>query len=353
MRIVAVVVSLQSVGSSHSPNTASLRGKCPRRPWPKKRSLCTYWCGTTSIWSWTWSCRRMRYVRGGSVDSSRWLVGGLFLGAFVMWHCIALMLPCVFGSAAGCGAPGSEGAHPAGAGGVSGPPGVRPGAAETRCRPHTQQRTGLDQWVLGPGLLTFQWLHPVPLNVDACVFQSCRRRWAPGTLSCVSWCCSTETSRGPRRDWRASLSCSANSDRWNSLRTETSLLFTCCTERNSPSSASAQSFVEMVSPVAVHWMFPVCTHNTASFCNTRQHRRSFLLSQCKRFPLVSSRHRTSTWRWSGSSPVGVSVVSFACSQTGHFQHHSGWTAPSVVAQQTVYISQVERQGSSFQCVTTD
>lgn len=69
----------------------------------------------------------------------------LVADAFVMSHCIALMLLVCFGSAAGCGAPGSERAHPAGTGCMSGPPGVNPGAAETLCRPDTLQRTGLDQ----------------------------------------------------------------------------------------------------------------------------------------------------------------------------------------------------------------
>lgn len=69
-----------------------------------------------------------------------------FTDAFVRSHCIALMLPvCVLVPAAGCGAPGSERAHPAGAGCVSGPPGVHPGAAQTHRRPDTQQRAGLDQ----------------------------------------------------------------------------------------------------------------------------------------------------------------------------------------------------------------
>lgn len=58
--------------------------------------------------------------------------------------CIALMLLSGFGSAAGCRAPGSEGAHPSGAGCVPGPPGVNPGASQTLLRPHTLQRTGLD-----------------------------------------------------------------------------------------------------------------------------------------------------------------------------------------------------------------
>lgn len=52
---------------------------------------------------------------------------------------------CVFGSAAGCGAPGSERAHPAGAGRVSGPPGINPGTDEILCRPDILQLTGLDQ----------------------------------------------------------------------------------------------------------------------------------------------------------------------------------------------------------------
>lgn len=65
--------------------------------------------------------------------------------AFGMAHCIALMLIVYMISAAGCGALGSERAHPAGAGSVSGPPGVNPSAAQTHCRPDTLQRTGLDQ----------------------------------------------------------------------------------------------------------------------------------------------------------------------------------------------------------------
>lgn len=68
-----------------------------------------------------------------------------FTDAFVRSHCIALIAALVFASAAGCGAPGSEGAHPAGAGGVSGPPGVHPGAAQALLGPHTLHHTGLDQ----------------------------------------------------------------------------------------------------------------------------------------------------------------------------------------------------------------
>lgn len=63
----------------------------------------------------------------------------------------ALRLCCLWflgGFAAGCRAPGSEGAHPAGAGCVSGPPGVHPGAAEAHSRPHTLKRTRMEQWVL-------------------------------------------------------------------------------------------------------------------------------------------------------------------------------------------------------------
>lgn len=60
-------------------------------------------------------------------------------------RCIALMLLSGFGSAAGYGAPGSEGAHPSGAGCVPGPPRVHQGASQTLLRPHTLQHTGLDQ----------------------------------------------------------------------------------------------------------------------------------------------------------------------------------------------------------------
>lgn len=68
-----------------------------------------------------------------------------FTDAFVRSHCTALIAALVFASAAGCGAPGSEGAHPAGAGRVSGPPGVHPGAAQALLGPHTLHHTGLDQ----------------------------------------------------------------------------------------------------------------------------------------------------------------------------------------------------------------
>lgn len=47
-------------------------------------------------------------------------------------------------------------------------------------------------------------------SVNKCMFQSCRRQWARGTLSLYSWCFSTETSSVPLRDWRAFPSCSAN-----------------------------------------------------------------------------------------------------------------------------------------------
>lgn len=66
---------------------------------------------------------------------------------FVMAHCIALMLLVCVGSTAGCGAPGSERAHPAGAGRLSRPPGVYTRAAEILRRPDALQRAGLDRWV--------------------------------------------------------------------------------------------------------------------------------------------------------------------------------------------------------------
>lgn len=78
-------------------------------------------------------------------DCSWRMVFGGFFFALVGSLCIALMLLSGFGSAAGCGAPGSEGAHPSGAGCVPGPPGVNPGAPQIHLRPHTLQRTRLDE----------------------------------------------------------------------------------------------------------------------------------------------------------------------------------------------------------------
>lgn len=154
-------------------------------------------------------------VRGGGYLAAGGVWQTRLLGrAALRWCC-----SCVCGSAAGCGAPGSEGAHPAGAGCVSGPPGVNPGAAQALCGPHTLQRTGLDQWVLSAVAPSFMswgcWgeeeEEKAPTVIKCgCMFQSCRRRWAPGTLSWFSWCFSTETSSAPLRDWRASQSCSAN-----------------------------------------------------------------------------------------------------------------------------------------------
>lgn len=97
---------------------------------------------------------------------------GFDLHAFDTSHCIALMLLPCFGSAAGCGAPRSEGAHPAGAGCVSGPPGVDQGAAQAHLGPHTLQRAGLDQWVLSamaPSFTCINWMRPLSLKCEMCV----------------------------------------------------------------------------------------------------------------------------------------------------------------------------------------
>lgn len=99
---------------------------------------------------------------------------------------------CVPVSAAGCGAPGSEGAQPTGAGCVSGPPRVNQSAAQTHCRPNTLQHTGLDQWVLHCGftfhVLRLQREQQTLLNVNVCF------SFAGGGEHRGSWACSAGAS---------------------------------------------------------------------------------------------------------------------------------------------------------------